>query len=195
MSLLSDRNLIRRVDPWMPIKLRSLMTGPEIGVHVGMSLYLQAADVHRTLGNGGSDISGANPCQEPKITLSYWATHLPSQRTIGFYPCSQATATRFHQRSFFSLIRGISSPSYRILKLLHRMHTLADGRTSPSVPPWKPFQHRRMDLLQREYSPSNQRSPASRDLSHNCLVHSAETESRFLIHLKSLWWAGSYWSS
>jgi hypothetical protein len=67
MSLLSHRNLIRRVDLWMPIKLRSLMTGPEIGVYVGMSLYLQAADVHRTLGNGGSDISGANLAKNPKL--------------------------------------------------------------------------------------------------------------------------------
>lgn len=80
----------------MPIKLQSVMTGTEIGVYVSMSLYLQAADAQRTLGNGASDISGANPCQELKITLSYWATHLPSERTIGFYPCFQATATQFH---------------------------------------------------------------------------------------------------
>jgi hypothetical protein len=113
MNLLSHRNLIRRVDPWMPIKLRSVMTGPEIGVYVSMSLYLQAADVHRTLGNGGSDISGANPCQEPKILLSYWATHLPSQRTIGFYPCSQAAKLlQPYQRHFFPLISDLkASPS------------------------------------------------------------------------------------
>ena len=66
----------------MPIKLQSVMMGTEIGVYVSMSLYLQAADVQRALGNGASDISGANPCQALKITLSYWATHLrPSGRS------------------------------------------------------------------------------------------------------------------
>jgi len=179
----------------MPINFRSVMTGPETGVYVSMSLYLQAADVHRTLGNGGSDISGQSLPRNQNYALLLSDTNpVPADDRLLSMLSGNCKAIPFSEAS--------SALSEAFLPLI------SDLKASPSDAHSRGRPHFALSSAMEALPTSENGSPAEGVQSQQQTKSSKQRfkpqlsctflpkpKVGFLIHLKSLLWAGPCWSS